>query len=98
MDEWGKDPSKLVLDEWAGQAVVFLGLPFYNIIGPDLLLLITGFIFFRFFDIKKPLGVNELQQFPGGWGILLDDLLAGVYAMFCLYGSVFGYALLSALI
>lgn len=81
---WGGDPSPLVMDEFAGQSMAFLLVPFYASAGANLLLLVAGFLLFRFFDIKKPLGVNRLQDLPGGWGILLDDLLAGVYAFACL--------------
>ena len=81
---WGGDPSPLVMDEFAGQGMAFIGI---SLINPDInvfLLLVLGFVFFRFFDIKKPLGVDKLQQLPGGWGILVDDLLAGFYAFLCL--------------
>lgn len=81
---WGGDPSPLVMDEFAGQGMAFIGI---NLANPEInifLLLILGFVFFRFFDIKKPLGVNELQKLPGGFGILVDDLLAGFYAFLCL--------------
>lgn len=81
---WGGDPSPLVLDEFAGQGVAFIGIslihPPFNIF----IILALGFIFFRFFDIRKPLGVNKLQEFPGAFGILVDDLLAGFYAWICL--------------
>lgn len=82
---WGGDPSPLVMDEFAGQGMTFIAIPFAGVLTYDLLLLATGFIFFRFFDIQKPLGVNKLQDLPGGWGILVDDLLAGVYAFICLH-------------
>ena len=86
---WGSDPSPLVMDEWAGQAMVFSAIPFtYNLLF-DIPILLAGFILFRFFDIKKPLGVNELQELPGGWGILIDDLLAGFYAFLCLRLLIF---------
>ncbi|GAA5520808.1 hypothetical protein Asal01_00741 [Fodinibius salicampi] len=81
---WGGDPSPLVMDEFAGQGMAFIGISFFSGLGPNILLLFAGFVFFRFFDIKKPLGVNALQQLPGGWGILVDDLLAGFYAFLCL--------------
>lgn len=82
---WGGDPSPLVMDEFAGQGMTFIAIPFTGMLNYDLLILATGFIFFRFFDIQKPLGVNKLQALPGGWGILVDDLLAGVYAFICLH-------------
>lgn len=87
--EWGGDPSPLVMDEFAGQAMTFVAISFSGIFSQDLLLLLVGFIFFRFFDIQKPLGVNKLQNLPGGWGILADDLLAGVYAFLCMHGLLF---------
>ncbi len=88
-EEWGGDPSPLVMDEFAGQAMTFVAISFTGVLKYDLLLLFVGFIFFRFFDIQKPLGVNKLQQLPGGWGILVDDLLAGFYAFICLHGLLY---------
>jgi phosphatidylglycerophosphatase A len=81
---WGGDPSPLVMDEFAGQGMAFIAIPFTGVLKYDISLLVLGFIFFRFFDIQKPLGVNKLQKLPGGWGILVDDLLAGFYAFICL--------------
>ena len=42
--------------------------------------LIIGFFLFRLFDIWKPLFIRKLEALPGGWGVMLDDVLAGVYA------------------
>jgi len=81
---WGDDPSPLVMDEWAGQSLTFFAIPFAGQFAYDLLILLSGFFLFRFFDIKKPLGIHKLQQFKGGWGVLADDLLAGFYAFLCL--------------
>lgn len=81
---WGGDPSPLVMDELAGQGMAFIAIPFTPDLNTNLMLLFLGFVFFRFFDIQKPLGVNRLQKLPGGWGILVDDLLAGFYAFLCL--------------
>lgn len=88
-EEWGGDPSPLVMDEFAGQAMTFVAISFTGVLNYDLLLLFVGFIFFRFFDIQKPLGVNKLQELPGGWGILVDDLLAGFYAFICLHSLLY---------
>jgi phosphatidylglycerophosphatase A len=41
--------------------------------------LLGGFLLFRFFDIVKPLGIRQVERLEGGWGIMLDDILAGVY-------------------
>jgi phosphatidylglycerophosphatase A len=87
--EWGKDPGKLVMDEWAGQALTFVSISFTGIPDTDLMILGIGFILFRLFDILKPLGINKLQKYEGGMGILLDDLLAGLYALICLKSLIF---------
>ena len=87
--EWGKDPGKLVMDEWAGQALTFVSISFTGVLHSDLMTLGIGFILFRLFDILKPLGINKLQKYEGGMGILLDDLLAGLYALICLKTLIF---------
>lgn len=86
---WGEDPGKLVMDEWAGQALTFLLITFTGDPKIDFGILVVGFILFRVFDIWKPLGIKQLQDFGGGWGILLDDLLAGFYAFICLKSLIF---------
>ncbi len=72
--EWGEDPKQVVIDEMIGVWIAILGLPLTSFN------LIAGFILFRFFDIAKPLGVRQLESIEGGWGVMLDDVLAGVYA------------------
>ena len=72
--EWGKDSSKVVIDEVAGMGFTLLFVP------PTVPYLITGFVLFRFFDIVKPFYLRRLEHFPGGWGVMLDDLGAGLYA------------------
>ncbi|MEL7474530.1 MAG: phosphatidylglycerophosphatase A [Planctomycetota bacterium] len=77
-----KDPSPVVADEVAGQALAILLLPsaaFSSLFG-SLFTLVLVFFAFRLFDITKPPPASGLQRIPGGWGILLDDLVAGVYA------------------
>ena len=81
------DPGEVVADELAGQAVTFMAVS----IVPNGQILVTavfGFLLFRLFDIIKPWPIRKLEKFPEGWGILADDLLAGVYAgivlVFCL--------------
>lgn len=82
--KWGEDPPQMVIDEWAGQAIPLLGLPLTGSAQADLLWIGGAFLLFRFFDIAKPLGVDRAQQLPSGFGILVDDLLAGFYAWICL--------------
>jgi len=68
------DPAEVVIDEVAGFLLAMLFLPF------SCLTLILGFILFRFFDILKPYPINRLERLRGGFGIVMDDLLAGLYA------------------
>lgn len=75
-----KDPGQVVIDELAGVWLAFL--PFRE---PDLWLLIFGFIFFRIFDIFKPWPVNASENWlPDGFGVMIDDIVAGAYALICL--------------
>ncbi|MEX0994091.1 MAG: phosphatidylglycerophosphatase A [Balneolaceae bacterium] len=87
--KWGEDPSVFVLDEFAGQSVVFLFTGFSEVLLNDLLILSGGFLLFRIFDVLKPFGINRLQHLPSGFGILLDDLLAGFYALLILHTTIF---------
>lgn len=73
-DEWGEDPGHVVADEMVGMWLTLVGNPL------TLGNYVIGFLLFRFFDIAKPLGVRRLESIPGGWGVVLDDVLAGVYA------------------
>lgn len=75
-----KDPSNCTIDEWAGQALSLLLLPVANDPRGWLIVCVTAFIAFRFFDIIKPPPARQLEKLPFGWGVLLDDLAAGVYA------------------
>jgi phosphatidylglycerophosphatase A len=70
-----KDPGVIVIDEFAGQLITFLFLPQY---GWEIF--IFGFLLFRIFDIIKPPPANISQKLSLGWGIVLDDVFAGIYA------------------
>ena len=78
------DPGEVVVDEVAGQAVTFLFSPFFFIetasSGQIWLITTLGFVLFRLFDIVKPWPIRKLEKLPNGWGILADDLLAGIFA------------------
>ena len=80
--DWGKDSSRVVIDEVAGMWVSMLGVP---ATGPRLL---AGLALFRFFDITKPLLIREMERLPGGAGVMLDDVLAGFYANLLLRAGV----------
>ncbi|MDP4267908.1 MAG: phosphatidylglycerophosphatase A [Bacteroidota bacterium] len=71
---WGKDPSKIVVDEVVGMWISLFMLPFKWEIA------IGAFILFRFFDIAKPLLIRKMENFKGGWGVMMDDVLAGLYS------------------
>lgn len=75
-----KDPGQCTLDEWAGQAVTLLLLPMAATLSTQLITAGAAFFAFRFFDIIKPPPVRQLEKLPAGWGIVADDLAAGVYA------------------
>jgi len=71
---WGKDPARVTIDEIAGTLVTF----FLNPV--SLWGLGVGFLLWRFFDIVKLPFIDRSQRLPGGWGIMLDDVLAGICA------------------
>jgi phosphatidylglycerophosphatase A len=73
------DPPEVVVDEFAGQALTFI-FTCALINPPVLATTIGGLLLFRFFDIVKPWPIRKLEKLPQGWGVLADDLLAGVYA------------------
>lgn len=70
-----KDPQFVVIDEVAGQAIALLFMP-ANWKGA-----LIGLILFRAFDITKPFPVRQLESLPEGWGIVFDDVAAGLYAL-----------------
>jgi len=78
-----KDPSPAVADETAGQAIALMFLPVAGLASPlrAALTLLAAFILFRIMDILKPFPAYQMQKFPAGWGIALDDLMAGIYAL-----------------
>jgi len=79
---WGKDHGRVVIDEVAGMGIALLLIPLkwqYYII---------AFILFRFFDIVKPLYIRRLEALPGGWGVMADDVLAGIYGNLVLQSIV----------
>ena len=71
------DPGEIVLDELVGQWVTFI--PF-TMVSPWWI--VVGFFVFRFFDITKPFPVRDSEKwFDGGWSVMIDDVIAGFYAM-----------------
>jgi phosphatidylglycerophosphatase A len=72
--QYGNDPSCVVIDEVVGMQVVLVGASGIGVWGG-----LLAFFVFRFFDILKPYPVNRSQALPRGWGVVIDDFLAGVY-------------------
>jgi phosphatidylglycerophosphatase A len=70
-----RDPRPVVIDEVAGQWTALLLAPAAWI--PVLL----GFLLFRLFDILKPLGIRKIESLPSGWGIMADDMAAGLLSL-----------------
>ncbi len=79
--EWGKDPSKVVVDEMVGVWIALLAVPVGNVWD-----ILFAFLLFRFFDIFKPLGIRKMEQLEGGIGVMADDILAGIYSFLLLMG------------
>ena len=82
-----KDPSEVILDEFAAMPLVFLFNPYvYRNDKISLVFILLGFLLFRLFDITKPFGIKALEKLPGGFGIVLDDVMAAIYANLALHG------------
>ena len=80
---WGEDPSRIVVDEMVGVWIPLLAVPaderwFWYVIG--------AFCLFRIFDIAKPLGIRQMEDLKGGVGVMMDDILAGIYSFILLIG------------
>lgn len=71
---WGHDSNRVVIDEVHGMLVALFLLP------ADWRYVLAAFVLFRFFDIVKPLGIRRMERQPAGWGVMLDDVLAGLYS------------------
>ncbi|MHC4575593.1 MAG: phosphatidylglycerophosphatase A, partial [Planctomycetota bacterium] len=81
------DPREVVADEFAGQSLAFAIVGSVSL-GHIWAAAALGFLLFRFLDILKPWPIRNLEKLPAGWGVLADDLMAGLYAgivlLFCL--------------
>lgn len=85
--KWGEDPSRVVVDEIVGVWICLLAVPSAT----DWNYIAAAFCLFRILDILKPLGIRYIDRnVKGGWGVMLDDILAGVYgAMLLLISRIF---------
>lgn len=72
--QFGHDARKIVIDEWAGMFVALIFVPF------SLTNYLIAFVAFRFFDVVKLPPASQWEKLPGGWGVTMDDIAAGVHA------------------
>ena len=89
-----KDSSKIVIDEYSGMLLTLLPLLYLKWQNYFIIYYLIGFGVFRFFDISKTLGIDSLQNFKGGLGVILDDLLAGLYGAIIITAILFSQKLL----
>lgn len=68
-----KDPRIIVVDEAAGQLLILFNM------NPSWFNVLLAFFLFRFFDIIKPYPIKKVENFPRGWGIMMDDIVAAVF-------------------
>jgi phosphatidylglycerophosphatase A len=73
-----EDPQWVVIDEVSGQLITYY--LFFWVLPLNWKSWLLGFILFRIFDIWKPFPARQLERLPGGWGIMADDWMAGIYA------------------
>jgi phosphatidylglycerophosphatase A len=73
-----KDPQLVTIDEVAGYLVTLVAAPV------NATTLLAAFVLFRFFDIAKPWPIRRFESLPGAWGVMADDIAAGVFAALCL--------------
>ena len=76
---WGEDPSRVVVDEMVGCWITLLAAP-----AGHLWYGLAAFGLFRLFDIWKPLGIRRMENLPGSIGVMMDDVLSGVYGFIVL--------------
>jgi len=80
-----EDPGLVVADEVVGMWVSLLGLPLTGVTA------VAGFVLFRVFDVFKPYPARDLERLPGGWGIMCDDVMAGIYANLLLRAALLAW-------
>ena len=74
-----KDPSEVIVDEFLGQSIPLLFIVNFNIYE-----VLIAFVTFRFFDIYKIYPINKIEDLKGSYGVILDDIVAGIYSLIIL--------------
>lgn len=80
---WEEDSRKIVIDEAVGMLITLFCIP------QNIIFFIIGFFLFRFFDIVKPYPINVSQMSERGWGVVMDDVIAGMYSSILLWIIIF---------
>lgn len=78
---WGHDPKRVVIDEVVGVWICLLGVPDTANVMRFWIYVVLAFALFRLFDILKPFGIRKAEALPGGWGVMMDDILAGFFGL-----------------
>lgn len=78
-EKYGKDPKQFTFDEFIGTWIAFLFLP------QTIELIVFTFVTWRLFDIVKPFPANRAESINGGLGIMLDDVISGMYSLIIMY-------------
>lgn len=81
--KYGKDPSECTVDELVGSWVALIALP------QTLLIALTSFFIWRILDIIKPFPARTSENLPGGWGIMMDDVISGFYSLIIVHLIVY---------
>jgi phosphatidylglycerophosphatase A len=82
-----RDPGEVILDEFVAIPLCFLGWPVLATALPNWVIFLAGFALFRLFDIIKPFGIKRLQDLPGGWGVVADDIAAALLTCAVMHGG-----------
>lgn len=82
---YGKDPAECTVDEVVGTWIVLIALP------KTILIIATSFFIWRLLDIIKPFPAGKSENLPGGWGIMVDDVISGIYTLIILHLIVYQF-------
>ena len=82
----GHDANPIIIDELIGQTIALF------MVHKSPLAFFVSFALFRVFDVLKPFGAREIQRLPGGWGVVMDDVIAGIVACLAFHGLRIGLA------
>jgi phosphatidylglycerophosphatase A len=88
-----RDPGEVILDEFVAMPLCYLGWTALTPAWPRWLIFLAGLGLFRLFDIVKPMGIRRLEKWPGGWGVVADDVAAALAACLTLHLAAWAWTL-----